>query len=142
MRATWLYYDYLRRYGVLIVLGLVIGASLGFGYNQTQPKRPIYVAQATIAESPYAGFFMFTKEHGEPQAAVDDILNTVKRLGSAAALDYEVKDIKISSRYRNVLWKTMVMGSVVGCLVAIGVGYVWDDVMTYQRRRKEGESDV
>ena len=142
MKATWLYYDYLRRYGILILLGLVIGAAFGFVFHQTQPDRTIYVAQAHIGSLPNFGFLMITRAHQNPQEAVDDILYAVKYLESAGSKDYIIKDFEVSARYRSVLWKTMAIGSVVGCLVAIGAGYVWQDALTYQRRRREGGLDV
>jgi hypothetical protein len=142
MRATWLYYDYLRRFGILILLGFAIGALLGFVYYEVRPKRTWYIAQADISIPRGLQFRIVSPKFPDPQSAVDHILNMEFRLESASQLNFESNRFEIESWYRPELWKTMAVGSVVGGLVAIGVGYVWNDAMIYQRRRREGESDV
>ena len=146
MRATWLYYDYLRRFGILILLGFGIGALLGFVYYEARPKRTWYIAQANIAQadtgrSPNFEFRIVSPDFSDPQSAIDHILGITLKLESVSQRNFESNRFEIEGWHRPVLWKTMAVGSVLGGLVAIGVGYVFNDAMTYQRRRREGELD-
>ena len=53
LKESWLYYDYLRRWWRLLLVGSLIGglASLAYYYNQVHP--PEHTATATVAiESP------------------------------------------------------------------------------------------
>lgn len=137
-----MYYDYLRRYGTLILVGLLIGATLGFVYFQTQPKRTVFVARAAISMPPSVEFTMVSPPLPNAQAAADYIVGTAHQLEQTSQAKFTPKKFEIKGRHRNELWKSMALGSVVGGLGAIGIVYVWDDAKTYQRRRREGESEI
>ena len=140
MNYSWLFYDYFRRWGLLVLLGLAVGGLLGFGYYQQHDKKPRFTAIAVMATSETVRFNVVSPDLPNPQDAVDNILTTIKQLDAEINTTTEVKDLSITSRYRVVIWKTIAVGSVLGGLVAIGIAYLWDDARTYQRRRYPRES--
>ena len=140
MHESWRYYDYLRRWGLLLLLGLALGALAGFGIGQQQ--KQLFKATATVSASETSFRIVSTKKTSDPKEAVGSILNNVKAFSAANAIDIEVVDFSIQGRYRNPLWKAMLLGGVVGALLAFGAAFVWDDVRALKHHRHGTFKDI
>ena len=140
MHESWRYYDYLRRWQLLLLLGLALGALAGFGIGQQQ--KQLFKATATVVASETSFRIVSTKKTSDPKEAVESILNNVKAFSAANAIDIEVVDFSIQGRYRSPLWKAMLLGGVVGGLLAFGAAFVWDDVRALKHRRHGTFKDI
>ena len=149
MKESWRYYDFLRRWGLLLLLGLVVGSIAGLGFYVQQDQEPLFTATASVTFStesrpgvwhPRANFLVSSNEYPDPNASVAAIMSNTEWLNAQAAYIVTVEDLTIVSRFRSPLWKAVVLGSFFGGLLAIGAAYVWDDARSYMRDRRETNS--
>ena len=150
MKETWRYYDFLRRWGLLLLLGLVVGAIAGLGFYLQQDQEPLFTATASVTLSTKdrpgvwlsrANFIVSSSEFPDPNASVAAIMSNTKWLSAQPGYIVAVEDLAIMSRFRSPLWKAVVLGSFFGGLLAIGAAYLWDDARSYMRNRQETDSE-
>lgn len=150
MKESWRYYDFLRRWGLLLLLGLVLGALAGWGFYAQQDKQPRFKAEAAVSISTQyrpgvwrlrAKFDVTSSEYSDPKSAVESIVKEAENLDARPELLVDIGAFSIEGRYRSPLWKTVVLGGVFGGLLVIGAAYVWDDARAYMRNRQETGSD-
>ena len=147
MKESWLYYDYLRRWWWLLLLGPALGALAGLAYYSSQ-LRPIESAvTATIAiQDPNPGlenptYILTSLDSGfhstveKATNAVESRVATMVRYTNGTAV---LRELSIDQRGNDKpWWKAVVLGSVIGILLAIGGIYVWEDAQAYQRHRQQ-----
>ena len=147
MKESWVYYDYLRRWWWLLLLGLTLGGSVALVYHLEQAGPLEYTATLTATigspstrEKPpsaipvqITGHTLDTKE-----AALESVRSMVVQVISYTDAPVEVKDLSIDRHEMGeAWWKAIVLGSLVGIALAIGAIYVWDDASAYQRHRQQ-----
>ena len=152
MKASWLYYDYLRRWWLLLLVGPTIGAILGFAYYNQIHHPAQYAAAGTVAikdptwhlehpglqlhhRAPEVEVVINSGAKATEQAAVDSIMSTAINLADYAEGVTEVRNLSIKSvpDYGVVFWKPVVMGAVLAILLVIGGIYIWEDATAYRR---------
>jgi len=150
MKESWRYYEFLRRWGLILVLGLVLGALGGLGFDLRQDRHPLFKANAlvviTAEDRPgvwldRGSFKVISEKHSDAESAVRFIVNNTEWLDSQPDYIVTVEAITIDVLHPFPLWKAMVLGGVFGVLLVIGSAYLWDDSQAYMRYRKETDSD-
>ena len=148
MKESWRYYDYLRRWGLLLLLGLVMGALAGFGFFLQQDQQAQFKANAKLLVFTEdrtgvwglrSDFNVVSIEFSDPKSAVKSILANADNLSAETGINVDVKDISLEGRYRSPVWRTIVLGSVIGGLLVIGATYIWDDAYAYMRHRRQND---
>ena len=148
MKETCQYYDFLRRSWRLLLLGLSLGALLGFAFYSNQTHDTTFSATASV------GLYEDESAIFNP-ASAKTILNI--DLGSwpsqeeaikASSKAFEIASLTgftavaqnvflVESKAGDSPWKPVVFGSIIGFLLVIGVAYVWDDAKAYRRHLQE-----
>jgi uncharacterized protein involved in exopolysaccharide biosynthesis len=150
MKESWRYYAFLRRWGLILVLGLVLGALGGLGFDLRQDHRPIFKAKASVVITAKdrpgvwldrGRFNVVSAEHSDAESAVRSIVSNTEWLDAQPDYIVTVEGITINTSHPSSLWKAMVLGGVFGVLLVIGAAYLWDDIRAYMRYRKETDSD-
>lgn len=150
MKESWRYYDFLRRWGLLLLLGLVLGALGGFSIHLQQDHPPLFIAKALVIIStndrpgvwlPRANFNVTSAEYPDPKRSVRNIIDSTEWLDAQPGYRVSVEDLSIEPRHASPLWKTILLGSFIGGLLVIGGAYVWDDARAYVRHRQETDSE-
>ena len=138
MKESWRYYDYLRRWGLFLLLGLALGALAGYGYYLQQGQRGLFTATAAVS-MPHGSFRVVSGENSDPNKAVEEILTNLKLLGDLTknTIDVDVDNLSIEGRHPTLLWKLIVLSSIIGGLLAIGAAFVWDDAEASLRHRQQ-----
>ena len=147
MKESWLYYDYLRRWWWLLLLGPVLGALAGLSYYSSQLQPIESAVTATIAiQDPNSGhgkptYILTSLDSGfhstveKATNAVESQVATMVRYTNGTAV---LRELSIDQRGNDEpWWKAVVLGSVIGILLAIGGIYVWEDAQAYQRHRQQ-----
>ena len=149
MKESWRYYDFLRRWGLLLLLGLGLGALAGFGFFIQQEQQPRFKANAKLSvfteDRPGVighrlDFNVVSNEFSDPKSAVKSILATAEVLGAQTGINVDAGDISLKGQYSSPVWRTIMLGSVIGGLLVIGATYVWDDALAYMRHRRQNDS--
>jgi uncharacterized protein involved in exopolysaccharide biosynthesis len=153
MKDSWLLYDYLRRWWLLLLIGTALGAVIGIGYysNQVHPVEYVVTADMVFEDPAYTGdgpiptvtLAMGPSSLGDGEAAVAHIRTTVAKLASLSDSPVFIRDLSID---RNTTgeprWKAVVLGSIIGALLVIGGVFVWEDARAYQRRLQVGSTNT
>ena len=147
MKESWRYYDFLRRWGLLLLLGLVVGAIAGLGFYVQQDQEPLFTATASVTLStesrPGVWHPLLVSSSGfpDPKRPVAAIMSNTEWLNAQPGYIVTVENLTIASRFPSPLWKAVVLGSIFGGLFAIGAAYLWDDARSYMRNRQETDSE-
>ena len=146
MKESWLYYDYLRRWWRLLILGLAIGAILGLAYYSVQKNSESYAATATVAIGrsnsdpealqPPVMVTIASDKQSTSEAAIAQVQSAIDRITDYANTPVSVPSLELESKLANAWWKPIVLGSVLGGLLMIGGIYVWEDALAYHRSRQ------
>ena len=95
MKETWRYYQFLRRWGLLLLLGLVLGALAGIGFYAQQDKQARFKAEAIVSISTQdrpgvwrlrAEFGVASREYSDPKSAVESIVTEAENLDARPEL--------------------------------------------------------
>ena len=147
MKESWLYYDYLRCWWWLLLLGPTLGGSVALVYHLGKAGPLDYTATLTATignpttrdKPPSAvrvqitGHTLDTKE-----AALESARSMVIQLVSYTDAPVQVKDLSIDRHESGkAWWKHIIFGSVAGIALAVGAIYVWEDASAYQRHRRQ-----
>ena len=148
MKETWLYYDYLRRWGWLMVLAAVVGVLIGFAYYSNQPHAVNYrgtakvslleVGPETYSLPTQLASFIIDLGTWPTQAEATEYAYSTARQISSPGIPAQITQLSShKSPIGGPAWKAMVLGGVVGTLFAILIAYVWDDAKTYVKHLQE-----
>ena len=146
MKESWIYYDYLRRWWRLLLLGLAVGAILGLAYYSVQNSLDSYAATATVAlgnpnsdpdaiQSPVM-ITIASDNQSTSEAAIAQVQSAIGRIVDYTNDPVSVPSLELESKIAHAWWKSVVVGSVLGGLVVIGGIYVWEDALAYYRSRQ------
>ena len=148
MKATWLIYDYLRRCWALLLLFPPLGGLAGLGYYIMQAHPESYTAKAgIIIENPKSrslsppGVYLtidsgpWSKEY----AAMLSVSSMVRLVADYTEAPVSFRDLTVDRKTAAgpPWWKAVVLGGVLGTLLAVGSIYVWEDAKAYQRQIHE-----
>ena len=153
MKDSWLLYDYLRRWWLLLLVGASLGAIIGLGYYSTQVHPVEYVVTANMVfEDPeYTGegsppklkIAMESRGHATGQVAIERLRSAVSNLATATGTPVALRDLSIEQENTDEpWWKAVVLGSVLGTLMVIGGVYVLEDARKYLSRQKIGATNT
>ena len=98
------------------------------------------MAVVVIATSETLRFTVVSPDLPNPEDAFHKILIILTHLEAAIGTIPEIIDISITVWHRVLVWKTIAFGSMLGGLLVIGLAYVWDDALTYERRRRQRQT--
>ena len=142
MKESWRYYDYLRRWGLYLLLGIALGALGAFGYILQQDQQPLFEAKATISVAgTNISINVVSDEYSDPKETVESIFNDIGRIQGYTDREIFIGGISLEGRYRPPLWQPIVLGSIFGGLLALGAAWVWDDTRAYLRHRQQVTSE-
>ena len=146
MKESWLYYDYLRRWWRLLILGLAVGAILGLGYYSVQDNSESYAATARVAiwrpnSDPDALQFpvmvtVASDKQSTSEAAIAQVQSAIGLIIKYTDAPVSVPSLELESKITNAWWKSMVIASVLGGLLVVGGIYIWEDALAYHRSRQ------
>ena len=160
MKESWWYYDYLRRWWLLLLIGPAIGAILGFAYYHQSRHPEEYTATATVAiqeptwhlenpallwlrhyRAPEVEVAINSGANATESAAVDSVTSAAAKVADYAKGGTELRELSITHlpESGDVLWKPVVMGAVFATLLVIGGIYVRDDALAYRRHLQTAE---
>ena len=134
MKHPSLDYDYLRRWGPLLLLALFLGALSGLGYVLQQPRED-FIVSAKFRVDSQLDFTVVSRAEPTRQAAAKYIGALASDLDSLVDQRIEIIEVSIQGRDKPNWWKPIVLGSVTGALLIIGAIYVWEDIKSYKRNR-------
>ena len=161
MKESWLYYGYLRRWWLLLLVGATIGAILGFAYYNQSHHPAQYTAAAKVAikeptwhlenpallrlrryRAPEVEVAINSGANASESAAVDSIMSTAAKLADYAKGVTELRQLSITRLPESgvVFWKPVVLGAFIATLLVIGGIYVWSDALAYRRHLQTAES--
>ena len=147
MKESWLCYDYLRRWWWLLLMGPTFGGVFALGYYLMGAGPPEYTAKLMVAivdpQPPYhkppAVLASITSDTlASEKAAVDSARSMFVQMAGYTDAPVEAREMVVY--YADVgteWWKRVILGSVVGILLTIGLIYVWEDASEYQRHRQQ-----
>lgn len=136
MMKTWLDYDFLRRWWLLLVLGLGLGALGGLGYFLQQDRTGEYKATARFFIDKETEFNVVSDAASTERAAVEHLATLANKLEKQTGSRVVIGDVLMERRYETVWWQPTVLGSVIGALLAIAAIILWQDTQTYARHRQ------
>ena len=148
MKDSRLVYDYLRRWWWLLLLGPTLGAIIGLAYYSSQAHPTEYSGTASVSMygpfmeiwSPPPKMASFNIDVGSwstEQAAIEYVDSTVRQIDESAEELFVVHGLSINgTNLGNPSWKAIVLGSILGGLLAIGAIYTWEDARGYPRNRR------
>jgi hypothetical protein len=139
MKESWLYYDYLRRWGILLIVGVALGLLAGLGYNLVVDQQPLFKAKGAVGVSNMT-LDVVSKDYSDPQEAFDSIVGDARRLDDLTEVDVVVSGILVEQIHVPPLWQPIVLGGLFGGLFILGAAWVWDDTRSYLRYRKQNPS--
>lgn len=157
MKGSWLVYDLVRRWWRLLLVFSVVGALFGHLLDE-RPVFPMnYTATATVAfNAPQREFedssstsrrfpppvmvTLTSSTESSRRLAVADIESQMRRIVDFGATSLTSQGIIVDEIPLGVWqwWKAIVLGSVLGGLLALGCIYVWEDAKEYRRRAHQG----
>ena len=149
MRESWLFYGYLRRWWWLLVFGLVTGGAAGLIFYNSQDRTLEYTAKATVAigdarsreEKPLVVYVSVeTGQLATAKEAIDSAGSAIREIGSYTGAPVAIRGLVVDRTVDGSgWWRAVVLGAVIGILMAIGAVYVWEDTHLYYRRRLENQ---
>ena len=141
MKESWRYYDFLRRWGLLLIIGIALGTVAGFGIYTIQVGPSLFTAKARVLVAGVT-LSIVSREYQDPQEAVTSLVVKGRQINKATkgGIETDIDQFTIAGRYPAPLWKPILMGSIVGGLLALGAGYIWDDAAAYRRHRQKIKS--
>ena len=150
MKDSWMLYDYLRRWWRILLLGTSLGAILGFAYysNQIHPEEYQGTAQLSLYSSIFDIFEAPTKYSitidigtwSNEEAVAEYASSQAESLSLSTGRTVFVEGLQIDHHpVGSPSWKAIVLGTVLGGLLAIGFPYVWDDARAYALHRRAAE---
>ena len=131
-------------WGLFILTGIALGAFVGFGVN-AQNNLPLFTATATVSVArtgtvSRVDFRVVSDQFSDPKNAVDSIVAASQDIANLTKdIDSEVKNITIKGRFRSPLWKSIVLGGVVGGLVAFGAAWAWQNAQGYLSQQNNSQ---
>ena len=149
MKESWLFYNYLRRWWWLLVLGIVTGGTAGLLYYNSQDREFEYTAKATVAIQDTRSLYEIplvvhisveTGQQATANEAIDSAGSTIREIGNYTGTPVTIRDLVVDRTVdTSGWWKAVVLGAVFGILMAIGAAYVWEDLHLYYRRQLENQ---
>jgi len=160
MKESWLYYDYLRRWWLVLLIGPTIGAILGFAYYHQGRVPAEYTATATVAikertwhlenaallwlqhyRAPEVEVAINSGANASESSAVDSVMSAAAQVADYAKGGTELRALSIARlpESGDVFWKPVVLGAVFATLLVIGGIYVGDDALAYRRHLQTAE---
>ncbi len=156
MKESWLLYDYARRWWGLLLIFCVVGAMTGRLLDQSVDNPVAYAATTTVAiNAPLWSFedppgvshpypppvfaTLISSTESNRQLAVADIQTQIRRItayGHILVTSHGIIVDEIPQGDAN-WWKAVVLGSVLGGLLAVGCIYVWEDAKEYRRQARQ-----
>lgn len=131
------------------MLGLVTGGAAGLLYYNSQDRTVEYTAKATVAIEgirPWKGtppVVLVSVETGQEttaKEAIDSAGSAIREIGIYTGAPVAIRDLVIDRTVDGSgWWKAVVLGAVIGILMAIGAAYVWDDAHLYYGRQLENQ---
>ena len=149
MKESWLYYDYLRRWWWLLLMGPIFGGVFALGYYLMNTGPSEYTAKLMVAivdprppyhdQNPPAVLASLTSDTlASEEAAVDSARSMFVRMAGYTNAPVEPRNMTVYYEGLGTKWwQNAIFGSVVGILLAIGGIYVWEDASAYQRHRQQ-----
>ena len=155
-----MYYDYLRRWWLVLLIGPIIGAILGFAYYHQSRHTAEYTATATVAiiepiwhlenpallwlrhyRAPEVLVAINSRANASESSAVNSVTSAAAKLADYAKGGTELRELSITHLPESggVLGKLVFLGAVFAMLLVIGGIYVWDDVLVYRRHLQTAE---
>ncbi len=157
MKDSWLLYDYLRRRWQLLLVFCILGALAGHLLDDGRDFSIKYRATATVAmDVPRWSFKDPPSElRRYPRPVMATLTSSTESSRQLAAANIESQMMRIAAfgpawvtsqgiiidevpQGVWVWWKALVLGSVVGGLLAVGCIYVWEDGKEYRHRARLG----
>lgn len=144
MKESWLYYDYLRRWWKILVIGVFFGAFMGIAYYSSQTHGIAYSGTAKIGVyevvpgiyTPPQVKTSFDVELGSwpsQEGAIEYASSTALEIALVTGSPTVVQQVSLAKSTAGAqLWKVIVLGSTIGFLLAIGIAYVRDDARAYR----------
>lgn len=147
MKESWAFYDYIRRWWWLFLLGPIIGGLAGLTYYQMNAGPPLYHATMIISVSDQTPPFddkpqivasVTSGPLDSEDSAVEFGQSTLEWVGNYINSPLVDNNLLISRReYVQSAWKGIILGSIVATLMTIGAIYVWEDTAAYLWHRRQ-----
>jgi uncharacterized membrane protein YpjA len=147
MKESWLYYDFLRRWLWLLLVGAMLGALAGLAYYSSQVHPVDYAATATVVitdptwegeDAPTMLVSISTVSWPTEKAATASVESSVATMAKYANIPAVIRDVTIAQNGLGApWWKPVILGTVVSILLTIGAIYTWEDARAYQRHRQQ-----
>jgi len=142
MQELSLYYRFLRRWGIMLLLGMVLGGLAGFGYVE-QYRQPEFEMSARLVNNvnkKELDFKVLSGIHANSTSAGKSIVALTTRLETVTGILFEIRDPKIIKRRTEGWGKIVVLGGVLGVLAVVPIILVWEEMQSELRRRQETSS--
>ena len=141
MGLVWKYCGYIHRWWVLL-LSFAIGGLAGLADFQRQDHLSRYTATAAVVVDDAKGLrapVVVRVETGGERTAEDAVASAGLMISQIDSYSQTLITIRELVVVRNVdnrgWWQAALMGAAIVMLLAVGGIYVWDDVLSNQRRR-------
>ena len=140
MKETWLYYDFLRRWWLLLILGPGLGALAGLGYFLQQDRPPEFKATASFSiPAEEHRFNVVSDVASTERAAVESLVTLANTFEQWTGRRFGIRVVQMERRYEAVWWRPTALGGVIGALLAVAVSLMWQDTRAYVRHRQQME---
>ena len=135
----WRYYDHLRRWGLLFLLGLALGALGGAAYYEQQPQEFRGLAEFRFPREDFSLWVAAADFETTEQAAVKPIVPIAVELEQITRQEIKITRVSIDAHRVAVAvwWKLVLFGSVLGGLLVIGGSIIWDQALRVEREQQQ-----
>ena len=141
MKHSSLDYGYLRRWGLLLLLGLLLGGLSGLGSSVLKSNEE-FIVSARFRVGLALDFTVVSDAEAIGQEAATSISTIATVLESLIDRPIEITEVSIHERNTTDRWKPTILGSIAGALLVILAIYVWEDLKLHERSRQQtGASD-
>ena len=134
MKETWRYYEYIRRWWWLLLLGAVFGLVVGLGYYYSREGRLEYSVAALVEINDVAVTIQAPRMSTEEEA-VEFTRAKIMKLAEGTKAALVVRGQVVNRTPIDPWWHDTVLGGIFGLLLAIGGIYLWEDARAYQRSK-------
>ena len=122
-----------QQWGLLLVLGVALGALVGFGFHLQRDPTEIKAIGKILVAGEDVPFTVVSETASTEKEAVESIVAITYKLEGITDTSIEIQKVEVARRYNFDLWKVVAIGSLVGGGLAIGGIYMLEQLPQERR---------